>query len=670
MSSETFDQAMITSYFTECMDIVHSEIKPGSSVEVYSQPLNQAPATVQSVDGKTWQTQYLSYPLYPVQGDVMDFSRSYLWVDYTLNCGICVAHNTYCDHYIAMGPRSSNGTPSRIQLNMNGLSVLDDNMNFLHAALQSAGVNASECEHSSEYATIDGLLKNKASPMRIYKIPKTTGIDYSSLNASFTEYLYSTNYNYSIDLNRLCILTSNFQYTTVFDGSLTLNCFYLDMLENFHYMMLPSESSLSVSANAAAGTFGVQSSNGILTINPVRWGTKPTVAVINGGGKFAVDFGNCTEWVPIAAPYTYVLTEGGPNTLQLVIASETATKDFNDIVKSGTVEHHAIPANTGYISVPIMFTFSKGTNPYVLQFNQSAIYQYVCELREEAKERLHQIFTTNNNIIVRPTQRFVTVPFVDSQIGPNPSHPPPTIQFAKVEANNITHVIISQTINNQHGNGCLLNTFKNDFQVLAEGMTLNQLAYNKVDGRVIKDYTNAIWDTDNEEINNDYLYSLTFPSYISAAGGKAPTDRTYFVDGDFENMRNINLNSAQKIYFKQPNSYFDVFSTGAPSSFMTGICIAPRYVGQLQIGLRSGYESFGAMNLTTRYKPTPMYNGTDAVRVLSFEALTLPSYIDRDTITWCTVLQDCTLTSMYDPNIRRANGASIIPTFPFADGVQ
>lgn len=665
MNTDKFDQALVTSYFAECMDIVHSEVKPGSSVLVYSTPLNQPASTVKSVDGRTMQTQYLQYPLYPIQGDVMDLSRSYIWLDYNLNFGLCIGHNTYADQYLFLGPKFSTSTSSRVQLAMNSQIIHDDQMNFLHAAIQSAGVCASEAEHSPEYATIDGLLKNKISCMRIIKIPKTSNITYDgNENTAFKEYKYSVNYNYSLDLNRASVILSNFQYMTIYDGALCITCFYDYMLDNFHYMMLPSENSLSVSVEGANGYLGCQSSNGIITINPVRWGKTPTTYLNN---KKCVDFGtDYTEWVPIAAPYRYT---AGSSSLGIAIADNN-NGFVTKIASNGDLTNGAPPAGTGFISIPIMFTLNKGTNPYVLEFIQSQIYQYVLELTTEAKERLHQIFSQNNNIIVRPTQRFVTAPFTDSQIGPNPTSPPMTTLYSKLDANNITHIIVSQTINSQYGNSCLMNTFKNDYQVLAQGVPLNSLAYNKVDGRVIKDYTNAIWDTDNEEINNDYLYSITFPQYVAGENGNAPTDREYFIDGDFTRMKNINLNSSQKIYFKQPNLYFDVFSTSVPSSFMTGICIAPKFVGQLQVGLRSAYSSFQYMNDAKRYKPTPMKEADGTVNVLSFEALTLPSYIDRNTTMWCTVLHDCALVSMYDPNLRRANSASIIPTFPFADGAQ
>lgn len=675
MESSNYDQVCVTSYFTECMDIISSEIIPGSSIEIFKLPLNASPTTVNSPDGSVYNTPFLEYALYPEVGDVLDFSRSYIYVDFDNSFGVCVAHNTYADTYVMVGPPYSGSIGSRVQIGMGGTNAYDDNYNFLHSTLQGAAVNASEAEHSPEFSTIDGFLNRKISPMKIIRIPKTTGIDYSTVDKTFVEYTYTINYNFSIDLNRLSILTSNFHFTTVFDGNLTLKYWFDQMLSNWHYMVMPSLNSLqSDVTNSVNGKICTQGANGILSVNPIRWGRKPTSEAISGT-KHAVDFGDYTEWIPIAAPielsisadgkkYSTYIGENGSKLIYAVEAGETQQdKDFK----------------FGFVSIPICFTFSKPSNvTHVFKMNTSAIYQYTMRLKPEAMERLHQMFSSTG-MIIRPTQQFVSAPFVDSTIGPTTTQTQPVQMSVKIDANNITHIIISNTINSGLGNGCLMNFFRTNYQLFCNGHPVNQIMYNKVDGRAIKDYTNAIYDTDHEEINNDYLYSLQFPLTPNCSDSRAQKSTTYFydittavedVENDFMLMKTCNWLSSHQTYYKQPNKFFDVFSTAAPSSFMTGICIAPVTTGQLQIVLRANYqESLNYMNKTSRYAPTKMLSadGT-SVTVASDEALTLPSYLDRQCMTWATVLSDCVFSQTYDPNTRRAISLAILPTYPFADG--
>lgn len=676
MNGDTYDQAIVTSYFAECMDLVHSEIVPGSSGEYMTLPTNAVASTLVSPNGKTWQTNFLQYPLFPMTGDVMDFSRSYFHLDYDLSIGICVGGNTYCDHYIAMGPKSTSGSFSQIQFGMGGNAIFNDMYQFLHSSIQSASVCASESEHSPEYTTIDGLLKNKVSSMRIYCIPKTTltykgASEAAALANSFKEYTYTTNYNYSVDLNRLSVLFSNFQYTTTFDGNLTLRLYLMNTLDNFHYMMLPSESSINKSANNANGILTVQNANGILSINPVRWGTAPTsltIKYVDGDHLCAVDFGTNVEWVPIAAPYAY--HAGTAQKFNVTLSDGSGNEGVISVIednKSTAETYAAAPANVGFLSIPILFTFNKGNQTNVYQLNYMTLYQYTSKLKDEALQRLHQMFSSTG-LIVRPTQQFVTQPFVDGGIGPTTTQSPLPIIQCKFDANNVTHVIISNAPDSQYGNGCLLNTFKTDYTLVANGVPLNNNPYFKVDGRVVKDYTNAIWDTDNEEINNDYLYSLTFPSYVSRTDGKAPGNKQYFVDGDFTEMKNVNFKSSTKTYYKQPNLFFDVFATSAPSSFMTGICVAPTFTSQLVLTLRANYHT-SEMADDSRYRPLPMYqNGK--VNVSSYNALTLPSYVDRQTTHYATLLKDCVICITYDPNVQHGVSMTIADVYPFADGKQ
>lgn len=676
MDSSNYDQLCVTSYFTECMDIISSEIIPGSSIEIFKLPLNASPTTVNSPDGSIYNTPFLEYALYPEVGDVLDFSRSYIYVDFDDSFGICVAHNTYSDTYMMIGPPYSGSIGSRVQIGMGGTNAYDDQYNFLHSTLQGAAVNASEAEHSPEFSTIDGFLNRKISPMKIIRIKKTTGIDYSAADKAFVEYTYTINYNFSIDLNRLSILTSNFHFTTIFDGNLTLKYWFDKMLTNWHYMVLPSINSLQNGIDSKQrGTLCVQGANGILSVNPIRWGRKPTPATMSG--VYYVDFGDYTEWIPIAAPLSFELNGATSYTVEIADpdGSDLVAKLKNDGSKGYNKFKH------GFISIPICFTFSKPSNvTHVFKMNTSAIYQYTMRLKPEALERLHQMFSSTG-MIMRPTQQFISAPFVDSTIGPTTTQTQPVQMSVKINANNITHIIISNTINDGLGNACLMNFFRTNYQLLCNGHPVNQIMYNKVDGRAIKDYTNAIYDTDHEEINNDYLYSLQFPSPPNCDNGKAPTSTTYFYDittgdtdiqDDFMLMKTCNWLSTHQTYFKQPNKFFDVFSTSAPSSFMTGICIAPVTTSQLQIVLIANYqESLNYMNKTSRYAPTKMMgteDGKPVVTVASDEALTLPSYLDRQCVTWATVLSDCVFSQIYDPNTRRAISVSILPTYPFADG--
>lgn len=672
METTKYDQAIVTSYFAEAMGLISSEIVPGSTVELFKVPENVVQTAFTSPNGFTYENQYFEYPLYPMVGDVSDFSRGYIYIDYNVAHGIVVPTNTYSDIYLAVGPKYASATASVVQFGINGASTYDDQFNFINATIQSAAACASEAEHSPEYTTIDGLLRNKISPMRIICIPKTSGLDYTAKEKAYKLYTYNTNYSYSIDLNRICITLSNFQFTTKDDGALMLRYWFSEMLNNFHYMVLPATNSLQLAASAATGILGVQSANGIITINPVRWSPATNGDLPNAltGGKYAVDFGEYTEWIPIPAPISYKASDTALE-LAVKVPNGADFADIVDTVKSDNNVETKGDYSKGFLSIPIMFTFDKPAGvTNVLRFNRTAAYQYTSLMKEPAKERLRAMYAACGNLIIRPTQRLESIAFTDADHGPSTTSAPNTQLQRKITKNNITHFIVSNAPTNQRGNSCLMNFFRNTYTLYLNGSPLNTTPYDKVDGRVIKDYTNAIYDTDTEEINNDYLYSLQFPNYISRAGVNPPGGTEYFVPGDFAAMKTINWNSATKMYFKQPNVFFDVYSTGAPNSFMTGVCIAPRSVGETQVMLSSSYNSLNAMasNTEHRYAPVPMKfteEGTTKIRVASDYALTLPSYLDRRCTTWLTTLRDVTFTLSYDPTQGRAISSSIDNVYPF-----
>lgn len=697
MSLEEYDQLLVTSHFTEAMNITRSEIEPGSVSEVSKVPSNQPASTVVSTDGYTFSTSYLDFQISPIVGDVCDLSRSYIYVDYTVRHGIAVGGQTYSDVYILEGVTEAAGTFSKIQVSQGMQMILDDQYNFLHAAICAKAALASETEHSHEYATIDSMLRNKTSPMRLVKIPKTT-LTWADHANAYKEYLYEVNFSYSIDLNRLTIMLSNMYFTTVFDNEMKVSVWFLNALSNFHYMVLPSESSLSVGSNVyfqkgaddnktiVYQQVGVQNGNGILTVNPIRWGNAPP----DSASKL-IDFGDRVEWISIPLPIctkTEYLDTGGGGDQQHTKPYVKQTTLVTSYVPNAAIQDNdngvGIPSKISsdgsnvtrtkdwgeFLSIPIMFTLSKGANAYNYQVNEAYIFQYTFRLKPSAFQRLHEMFS-NTGYIVRPVQVIESTPFVSSVVGPNSGAPNVSINTT-MNTNNVTHVIVSNTPNaGGIGNGCLINHFKTQYQLYVNGVPLNQIPYIKsTNGRVIKDYVNAICDTDNEEINNDYLYSLSFPGYTNPSNGGGPAYNAYFFAGDFHNMKRCNWNSAQKVYYKQPNGYFDVWATSQPSSFMTGLCVAPKSKTQLQFTLTSTYTSYNDMNDEERYQPTLQKQGDGSLLLASDKALTLPSYLDRECITWVSCISDACIYMKYDPSIRQAISANRVPVYPFADGTE
>ena len=124
------------------------------------------------------------------------------------------------------------------------------------------------------------------------------------------------------------------------------------------------------------------------------------------------------------------------------------------------------------------------------------------------------------------------------------------------------------------------NEFLTNFQLILDGRPVNAIAYQYMNDKCIVDMTQAIIDTDHEEINQDYMSSLTFLNETD--------NRKYIKDSATVLYGDGSLNSSMnKASLRNPGTCMYNFSTNLPDAFHSGACILENSNRQAVIRLTS-----------------------------------------------------------------------------------
>lgn len=661
-------------------------------------------------------TQFTTFPLAPRVGDVHHIKDSFLHFVINIKFSIYVKSNTYQDIYLYVGPRDTASIFSQLYINLGGSQVWGTTFQRVESAVTLAALPASVVDHSPNYATIDKLLHNKETPMHLIKIPADMSRESNSTN--LTAYNYSLDYDLTVDLNRLCVPLSNIEFLTTHYGNLNLRVHLEGFHQSFFYFVMPPgfvpgqfiPNAGLTDKNTTDGAGGVLFSdcpNAILTMNPVQWGTVPT------GNNTTTEY-SAPQWIPVhqnaALSISAIQTNNTTPAYNRVVAAVVG-EQVNQTASNGTMPTtytmgsgaatytfnasnwrtsygegerdykggkgaYANSQNIQFISIPIQFVPGLAnpatTTATTTNINSSTLYNFVTvkegtieqvcfDLLPMSYDRLNAYFAHLENIII-PIQVLQTNttanPAISAPlIGQAASPISPNIN-GSVNISNVSDIIY--VLSSADCPCCIMNPFMQNYLLTFGGKNPVQIAYTKTDGRAIQDYTNACIDTDREEINTDYLYSLQFPPSIGLPNTEVDNG-AYFFNDDFTTFKNLGRGLGNR-YIKNPNLFMHVWQTNVRSSFMTGYAYYGDTKGSVTIQFaNSTQRSFAEMYTANRYRYTP-----DAAGVFrSNTALTLPSYIDRSTIQYFIMLADYTIIMPYDKTLGYCNtSGGLSPVFP------
>lgn len=574
MFGNNLEQLIVLDSIKEKLEMINSDIIPGSETHITAEGTENTPTSIQSVTGSAYSGDFTTFPLKPLAGNVHYIKDSFLEFDIDVNFSMYIATNISSPLYFYIGPRDTASIFKQLQILFQNNAFWTSPYQRVESAICLAGLPASVVDHSNNYATIDKLLHFKDTPMKLVTIPAGTYRDWSYDNDAEKRKQcninVTLNYVFTIDLNRLCVPLSNIDYITENMGELQLKCYLGDFHESFFVMQVPNGfSGIGVQSVNNLNYSFVQ--NGLISLEPVRWGScGVNMTGVDNSHETTISMSNPTFFLQ-PAMFNVAVADG---TLKNPNGSNTDVK-----LVGGLIDFSKLTALDTYCPVQFILHDSAVSTPF-MKVQVGRICQTCFSINNESYAALHQYFQDSGAIIL-PIQTWFTNIFNNGTI--DASNAIPTTLNTEVTAQNVTDVAVAITPTTSPV--CLLNPFMNNITLRVNGTPLNNPQYLKVDNRAIQDFTDACVDTDYDEINTDYMYSLQFPPLINAKDVvRTSTEYQYTIDKlteleYFSRMRSMLGNQID--YIKNPNLFMMIFQTALPCSFHTGLCVgtnAPRKI--------------------------------------------------------------------------------------------
>lgn len=590
MFGNNLEQLIVLDSIKEKLEMINSDIIPGSETHITAEGTENTPTSIQSVTGSAYSGDFTTFPLKPLAGNVHYIKDSFLEFDIDVNFSMYIATNISSPLYFYIGPRDTASIFKQLQLLFQNNAFWTSPYQRVESAICLAGLPASVVDHSNNYATIDKLLHFKDTPMKLVTIPagnyKDWSYDNDAENRKKCNINVTLNYVFTIDLNRLCVPLSNIDFITENMGELQLKCYLGDFHESFFVMQVPNGFSGvgSQTANRVSYSF-VQ--NGLISLEPVRWGS----CGVNMTGT-----DNNHETTFTMSNPTFFLQPAIFN-INLTNSQIDVVGGSTNVGAGGFVDVSNLTALDTYCPVQFILHDSAIQTPF-MKVQVGRICQTCFSINNESYAALHQYFQDSGAIIL-PIQTWFTNIFNNGTI--DASNSIPTTLNTEITAQNVTDVAVAVTPTTSPV--CLLNPFMNNISLRVNGTPLNNPQYLKVDNRAIQDFTDACVDTDYDEINTDYMYSLQFPPLINVGTeNRVNTAYQYTIDGlteleYFSRMRSYLGNQID--YIKNPNLFMMIFQTALPCSFHTGLCVGTNAPRKIQTILTSSSPS--KAELAARY---------------------------------------------------------------------
>lgn len=644
MISDNIKNRIVLDEIRDKIELIESDIIPESLTHPLVSGIENTPTAIKSLNGENYASTFTTFPLSPLNGRVNSFKDNFLNISVAVNFAIGLCENLDNDVYLMVGPRDTASIINQLTLLIDNNTIYNTSYQQNESAINMAALPASIVEHNNQYATIDKLLLHKDTPMKLIKIPAG---NYTTTGANDRYITYNLNYDFTIDLNRLCVLFSNIDFITSNMGNLRLKIYLNNILQSFYYFVVPPAFCANITESKDSTdkvlTMVLNNNiNSILTLNPIPWGSVSQTATNMTFTNPAI--------IPIKKGVSVKLTTKA--TTQPEIVNVNGVDIADDI-------------NLNSASIPIQFIMNspaKAANVYSVAIQSAEICQTCFDIEEESWNKLCEYFAEVGKVIM-PVQLMTTTVFNNGTLSAGDAFPSTAI--ANIPANNISEIIISNV--SQSTPSAMLNPYLSNIQCLLDGKTLNNVPYSKIDNRAITDFTAACIDTDHDEINNDYLYSLTFPTPIISNAGDL-TATTYFTGTDeLDELTKANFYGNYKLYKKNPNLFMMVFETELQGAFHTGACVLENSNRQALLRLVSDGGTTNRTNMNSFYglgeiEATITGNKTTYTNL---PPISMPNISNTDTAIFLTCLSDACVVLDYDKFLNTCIGGYISNAKPY-----
>jgi len=263
------------------------------------------------------------------------------------------------------------------------------------------------------------------------------------------------------------------------------------------------------------------------------------------------------------------------------------------------------------------------------------IVQTCFDITEDEYKRLTDHFE-DLGVIIIPTQTWDSGVFNNSNIQSGDNWP--GTQIGTIGGFNVNFV--STWSHPQNQSTCFQNEFLQNIQLLIDGRPINALPYSYVNDKCIVDCTQAILDTDHEEINHDYIQSLAFGN---------ETDDSSYVEKAFQDYYSTGAltKSIGRGTIEQPNTFMLNFSTNLPDAFHSGYCVLENSnrAGVLRFNSTSACDTVAGLKSTeAKTGEFPICLNHQSNKIIPFLGAT------SSTTVGYSCFCDCCLVLNYDRN--------------------
>lgn len=510
-----------------------SGVVPGSvSQSVVSGIQNVPSSIVQGKVGTASASCYTTFPLSPIVKNCC-LDKTYLNFEYDVNHRLnvelaanAVQDKTYLIPYW-FGLRDTSSMFNQIQVLIENTSIWSTVYHREESVVAYNSLPETEIRGNNQYSSIEKMMNATYSPMKRV-LAKFVGVasgataGSGNINAGSKTGSLDINLHFkcTVDINRLTPLLSNLHFTTPHMGNLRLKVF----LQEFEKCLF------------FCPDYGYRTFNKVTT---------------SGGNTYSDGAINAATAQPLQNqywsfyPFSHNFDEDIPSSkIPFYYTSDDTTQVFNTLAK---VKFENPPAGTDFMT----FKAADGI---------AEIVQTNFEIRSEEYERLTNYFASTGSIII-PTQTWSTSVFNGSELTPNKF---PSSMVGNVGGYNINFITL---FFHPAKSPCYFNNeFLTGFQLILDGRPINAIPYQYMTDKCIVDMTQAIIDTDHEEINHSFMDSLTFLNETDTNGYIEKAPHALYGTGAL----NSSINKAS---LRNPGTCMYNFSTNLPDAFHSGACI-------------------------------------------------------------------------------------------------
>lgn len=563
------------------LEAAKSGVVPGSVTQSIVSGIQNVPTSIVQKGLAAGGSCFTTVPLSPIIKNCC-LDKTYLNLEFDCNVQFSWSGLVAAKNYIIpvyIGFRDTSAIFNQIQILIENSALTTTVYHREESVIAYNSLPETEIRGNNQYSSIEKMQNNKYSPMKRIEIE----VSGASGNADVT-----IHYKLTVDINRLCPLLSNLHYTTPHFGNLRLKLWLQRIQES---MFFCPDYNYAVSQSAANDSKQPMYSQ--------YWSFYPLSTYLNGSNADA----NALTISPTHIPFfAYNYTDKTTELATMKIGLQ-ANADFITFANSGVFE----------------------------------IVQTNFDIKEDEYQRLNDYFASTGSIII-PTQTFDTGVFNNSTIEAGGTWN--STMIGSIGGYNVN--FISVWAHPQSQSTCFMNEFLKNIQLILDGRPVNALPYLYVNDKCVVDCTQAIIDTDHEEINSDYIASLTAFNINDDSNYMPSAPKTYYNRGN-----NYSIGVSK---ISNPNTYALNFSTNLPDAFHSGACIleTSNRNGVVRLNSLSSADDGAAFNVAAENVLFPYTINHKSIANAASTAGAVGKNSTDSTVVGFTAFCDCCIVLTYD----------------------